>query len=1813
MTSPQETQRGSRPGYPENLRKLNDEIRRVIDNYAENYDNYLSDDGESIENSPSHKDQTPISPSASNSCPTYQNSSYDGCSPFANPNTPVNPFDPTHLSPHGSFGITPPRMPQNLNFMNQNPSFGSAPPMMPQNQNFMNQNPMFQLLANQQNMMQCMANAFLMPKPDMMKFDGNPLNYWRFIRNFDETIHNKASTENEKLNFLLQFCEENVKQILRNCVLMNPLQGYYEARRILHERFGDPYVIACASVADVTEGPPIRHNDRKGLQSFADKLNDCQLTLTSIGYLDEVNSADNLRKIAERFPQHLKGKWLERVRSIREMGYRPRINDMANFVSQAAKSANDPVFGQIMEHQTKPQAGKEKRPFIAKPYKSNNFSVQIKDKEPQQESSGRERQTECVMCKDTSHDLTKCPKFEAQSYEEKMKFVRQKKLCFNCYKANHCANKCFKRSSCEVENCNRKHRTDLHPPAPTASDEKQDEVNSHTAVTKGNMKVCLPIVPVRVCGKDGETVVTYALLDKGSDATLCENDLAKALGLQGEEYEYKLNTIEKKDSDKKGQIVSMTIKPLDQDESVELPAVITMEEIPVSQSCMAKQEDINKWPHLKGINLPDVCGRVSLLIGNDVPEVFWVEEERRGKYKEPYAVKSILGWTILGPTCTNNGKKEKMNVNLVNAGGESDPLLDQLKKFWNVNEETSNKSGLGMSIEDKEALKKMESSVKQVNGHYQLSLPWKYENPYLPNDKYLAEARLKMLKRRLHKDEDLYEKYTRSINEYVDKGYARRVPDSELQNKERVWYLPHHPVINPNKPGKVRVVFDCAAKYKDTSLNDQLLQGPDLTNTLFGVLTRFRQEPVAIMADIEGMFNQVRVDPEDVDALKFLWWPNDDMSKDPIEMQMLVHLFGATSSPSCASFCLRKTAADQASDFQPETSETVNKNFYVDDLLKSVPTPEEAITLKDELKEMLQRGGFNLTKWSSNNKEVRLTITDDEKAKSLKNLSLDEDLPNERALGVLWDVNEDKFRIKAEVQDKPLTRRGILSVTSSVYDPLGMVGPFILPAKKLIQDLCRENYKWDEPIPEIHAQRWEQWLNDLPVMSTVSIDRCVKPQGFTDINRVELHTFADASEIGYGAVSYIRLLNSSGNYHVAFMGGRSRLAPLKNVTIPRLELSAAVLAVELAHKILDELELTIDELIYWTDSTSVLQYINNQSRRFKVYVANRISAIHERSEPNQWKYVRSADNPADDASRGLKGHEMTTDDRWFKGPPFLWRDRAEWPVQPDCVPELSQDHEELKKEFHVQQATINESCQLKEFIERYSKWYHLKKATAWLLRYKSYIMSKHGRKDVTVKSGSLTVEEIEEGGREVIKYVQRQHFEKEINRVNRKEPVQKTSKLVKLNPTIKDGLLVVGGRLENASISDKLKHPVIIPDSHISSLLVEYYHKESGHGGKEHVLSLLRQNYWVIKARSAVRRYLNRCLICKRRSASPMQQMMADLPADRITPEKPPFAHVGIDCFGPFMVKRGRSQEKRYGCIFTCLVTRAVHIEVLHSLETDSFIDALQRFISRRGRPEIIRSDNGTNFKGGQRELREELEKWNQEKIKNFLQQKQIKWLCNPPTASNFGGVWERLIRSVRSTLSVIMKQQPVYDETLSTLMTQVEGILNSRPLTKTSDDPADDEPLTPNHLLLLRGNKPMPPGSFTKNDALVRRWKQSQYLADLFWKRWLKEYLPLLQERQTWIRPKKNVSVGDLVLTKEEKNPRGQWPLARVIEVYKGKDGLVRSVQIKTEDGVLVRPVNKLCLLESACVIEEKSNQASKVSQASKVDQASKTASKKD
>ena len=612
----------------------------------------------------------------------------------------------------------------------------------------------------------------------------------------------------------------------------------------------------------------------------------------------------------------------------------------------------------------------------------------------------------------------------------------------------------------------------------------------------------------------------------------------------------------------------------------------------------------------------------------------------------PFAIRTRFGWILSGAGCIDSA-----TVNSVWVGSEWDKINGKLA--------TEEK---GMSVEDKMWCTQVDASCTRTeDGKFQIDLPVRHSKVCLPDNRAMAVRRLETLKKRFKNKQNLFRDYASQMNELIEKGYAERVPTNEKIAKGKIWYLPHHGVYHPRKPEKLRIVFDCAAKFHGMSLNDELLQGPDLTNSLVDVLLRFREERVAIMGDIESMFMMVHIPEKDRNLFRFLWWPNNDLHLQPEAYRMTRHIFGATTSPSCANYALRRTALDFGSHFKSDVPKAIFDNFYVDDCLKSVATKEKAIQMIADLKKLCSMGGFHLTKLVSNSRDVLSALPVADRSKQVKTLDLVKDyLPPERALGIFWHVEEDSFGFDVDISrlsTMPRTRRGILSAVASIYDPLGLISPCIMKAKILLQELSRLHIGWDEEIPFNILRTWDSWLQRLPLLSKFKLRRCFKSPSLGEVDLIELHHFADASEKGYGTVSYIRIIDETGKIECALLGSKSRLAPIKSISIPRLELSAAALAVKLNHSLSRTLQVPMDKVFFWTDSTAVLRYIRNVSTRFHVFVANRLAVIHDGSNSTQWHHVKSTDNPADHISRGQDSASLIQNEKWKYGPRFLWETR----------------------------------------------------------------------------------------------------------------------------------------------------------------------------------------------------------------------------------------------------------------------------------------------------------------------------------------------------------------------------------------------------------------------------------------------------------------------------------------------------------------------------------------------------------------------------
>ena len=621
----------------------------------------------------------------------------------------------------------------------------------------------------------------------------------------------------------------------------------------------------------------------------------------------------------------------------------------------------------------------------------------------------------------------------------------------------------------------------------------------------------------------------------------------------------------------------------------------------------------------------------------------------------------------------------------------------------------------------------------------------------MPNNKIKVLHRLKWVKKRMMKEEVFCNEYCQFMNKLFKAGYARKVPEKRLS--ERSWYIPHHGVYHPTKR-KLRVVFDCSAELDGVSLNSMLLQGPDFMNSMLGVLVRFRIGLIPVTADIEAMYHQVKIPEEHCKFLRFFWWEDGDLNKEPVECEMCVHPFGAISSKNCVIFALHQTAFDNLDAFGNEAMKTLLQDFYVDDMLKADDNQDKIISLLQNIIGMCGEGGFNITKFVCPNSDVLDTIPEGKRSKEHGTYRSGSLMPAESALGILWNLSDDTFGFHVRFSSDDGTRSGCLSTISKIHDPNGMAAPFILPGRKILLRMTASSGSWSDKLSPEEAKNWERWKEDVLLLNQLKIRRCYKSALFGEVVEYSLHCFSDASFVGYGVACYLRMVNMKGEVEVSLVMGKARVSPLKPTTVPRLELTAAMVSVKIAAMLIDELKFNDLKVYYWTDSKIVLGYILNGKRRYRIYVANRKELINTYTKEIQWRYIDTEDNPSDLASRGISPRVAEKVERWFGGPLFLRLSDDSWKhVSPEV--EIKEDDVEVKSKIKVNAATLEVLSVLDILENRISNWYKMNRVMVWVSRF----LSKKWRAE---KKEEITVAEIQQAETAIIKLMQERSYKKEI-------------------------------------------------------------------------------------------------------------------------------------------------------------------------------------------------------------------------------------------------------------------------------------------------------------------------------------------------------------------------------------------------------------------------------------------------------------------
>ncbi|XP_062541338.1 uncharacterized protein LOC134209368 [Armigeres subalbatus] len=853
------------------------------------------------------------------------------------------------------------------------------------------------------------------------------------------------------------------------------------------------------------------------------------------------------------------------------------------------------------------------------------------------------------------------------------------------------------------------------------------------------------------------------------------------------------------------------------------------------------------------------------------------------------------------------------------------------------------------------------------------------------------------------------------IAQYEDKKYAHRITPEELQTTDpsRVWYLPLGVVQNPKKPDKIRLIWDAKAQAGGLSFNDMLIKGPDLLVALLSVLLRFRQKNIAVVGDIREMFHQISIRYLDKQSQRFLYRSNPETP--PQIYVMDVATFGASCSPSLAQFVKNKNAAEFTDKF-PRAVKAIVENHYVDDLLDSVDTVSEAVQLINEVKYVHSQAGFEIRNFCSNSTEVLARIGERQVPQKVS-MNLEKSSDTERVLGMVWRPTEDVFtfdlsimkdEIKALIQSSVTpTKRQVLKAVMSVYDPLGLVSHFVVHGKILMQLIWRSGTDWDELIAAELQEKWEYWCQYMQRLDEVIVPRCFFPNvASIAMDNLEAHLFVDASESAYAAVLYFRFEDNS-QPRCALVAAKTKVAPLKPLSIPRLELQAAMIGARLLDNVLSSLDLTITKRYLWSDSTTVLSWLRSDSRRYHQFVAFRVGEILMTTSVDEWNYIPSKLNVADAATKWKDGPSFDNKSPWYNAPDFLYKSREYWP-KTSAVDKVDTDIE-LRSAFlfhgTVQQPLIDSA--------RFSNWNRLLRAAAFVLR---SIRRFKGEK--LTNPCLLTQDELQKAEHLLWRQIQAEVYPDEVAIMKRNflrpedaVSISKSSPLYRLSPFMDEyGIIRMNSRITAApTLPMDAKRPIILPKKHmVTILIVEHYHRRYLHGNRETVCNEMRQHFYITGLRGVIRQVSSKCLFCRIRKAVPKPPMMAPLPEARVTGFVRPFTHTGVDYFGPLMVKQARSLVKRWVALFTCLTVRAIHLEVVHSLSTQSCVMAIRRFVARRGSPESFYSDNGTNFVGAGNLLVKQIQDIQNDCASAFTNSK-TRWYFNPPAAPHMevrGSVW---------------------------------------------------------------------------------------------------------------------------------------------------------------------------------------------------------------
>ncbi len=1639
-------------------------------------------------------------------------------------------------------------------------------------------------------------------------FAGDRQSYLTWRSAFIPCVH--LTTINLSFKFMLlrssiQPTDHALKEFLKSLVFTP--EGYREAIVTLEENFGGDENRLLARQEDLLHLPILREGDLRTVRSLHSRLGTYLLEWRALAgdaesftlfsdlamridksffkkYIDWTTARARSRGLATLH------EWLaEQLASHRTVDqfYRARAEKKPEGDVEGAKARNFPPsstldrnfrssqHSALLAESLHPQSSSlnEEKGQSSMPASSSVAAVASG-------SSHAAKPLSCLVCKGP-HKIGHCFKFKDMTPAERKSTLAKDRRCFLCFQKGHLVPKCTLGIKCNL--CGRKHNTLLHTDTPPAekvlvmsqsapSDLEGAWTESHNFVTATDRRVSLRTITIWVENPlTGVGRLANAMLDDGcTAAALVSETLARDLDLKGERTQARTEGVGGNVTQYQTILAPLRVAAASGQYKATLLAQVMSQ--PAGSYIPINWNDYTAtFSGLSSLPIqPPVGGGVEVLIGNRNPALSVSLDEIALSENGPVARRTPLGWTVIGPTwpatpeelrhCATTGEHAcpppvplshspsgdqlaAFCFRTSTANSSSDKLWYRLLKRMLEVEDPGEVEML--SPREEYVIKTLRASTKLIDGRYQVGCTWAPGNdrPHLSYE--VALRRLDSLERsKYFAQPELRAQYADVFKQWKAQDFVKIVPYPGEQAKN---FIPHFPILKESSSTPVRPVMDCAVE-----MNKYLLAGPNLLNEVDTVLLRFRSGLYAVSGDIKQMFLRIYLTPEDRPFHCFLW--RDTPTEHPLVYQFQVHVFGNAGSPCVAVYTIKEHANKYTAKF-PVAVESLKHSTLIDDLLDSADTLQDAQNLLRHAIIILQDAGMHMTKFYSNSPEVLTVVPPADVAKGaldVANACAEDGAPTRiKTLGISYDPMTDAFLFRMDAPShSQWTKRKILKTFPLLFDPLGLLLPFTMVARIVFSVANKHEKNWDKPLTP--DKRWPTWLQQLQTLHSLSFPRALK----SSLPLVShLHVFCDASAEAFAAAAYIHSRYPDGSHSTVLAQAKGHVSPKQQTSIPRLELLAAELSVKLRQRLVQRVKINIHQVHHWTDSLTVLYWINNDKDRFQLFVHNKLAKIRKFSDPQEWHWVPTLQNPADLPSRGSTLDKLGRDSLWQSGPSFLG-DESLWPRPPQIIPS-SAVLKELRKEEQIYVA--NDTSALKPVLDlsRFSSWAAALGTLRCIARWR---FSRSSRPPSLYKAAECwLLRQLQLPMLQRFRHASDKHF-------------RKAQGWTKFLPVLSsDGLLRASGRISQAkTLPLDARMPILLDaSSPFTVLLIRHIHNLCAHyGGVSYTWSRVSARFWIPAGRQLVKDVLKGCVPCRRRlarSVRPPEGLLPDLripdPANTVA-----FAVTAVDCAGPYRVVERRSYRLYYLVIFTCCHIRAVRLEWLSDLTTDAFLLSLIRAAARGVNPHTVLSDNGGNFDGANRLLRALWQAMPQDEL--VAKRPDITWRFNPPYASHYGGAFERLIGAAKQALyHAIPEHYALTLEQLATAFYSVEAILNARPLTYTTTDLKDPQPLTPNHFLYGAASQPVleAVSSLQPMDgcSLVKRWTALHSITNRFAQRFAREVLPALAAFRRLSGTDRDPQPGDVVVFFLPTSAR-KWPLAMVEHVYPGPDGRVRTLLLR-------------------------------------------------